>query len=163
MRALDPAIGDDQTRSTSGQHCVLICDTGRMLGSSELGELITGYFASFTSGDPDWVERHVLRSDELRLIGTNAEEWLQGTDAFDVFRREAAAATGTLDASLSDVEAYSLGDVGWGAGLVRFAVPSGQTAQARFSVVFVAVDGTWKVVSSHTSIPVPDEDAFSAD
>jgi len=134
-----------------------------MIPSAEVGELISGYFASFTSGDPDWVERHVLRSDELRLIGTNAEEWLQGTDAFDVFRRESAAATGALGASLSDIEAYSMGDVGWGAGLVRFTLPNDLTAQARFSAVFVVVDGTWKVVSSHTSLPVPDEDAFSAE
>ena len=114
-------------------------------------------------GGPDWVERHVLRSDELRLIGTNAEEWLQGTDAFDTLRHEAAAATGTLDASLSDIEAYSVCEVGWGAGLVQFALPSGLTTQARFSVLFVAIDGIWKVVSSHTSIPVPEEHAFSAD
>lgn len=134
-----------------------------MLRSAELGELITGYFASFTSGDPDWVDRHVLRGDELRLIGTNAEEWLAGRDAFEVFRREAAAAAGTLDATLWDIEAYSMGDVGWGAGLVRFALPSGLTARARFSVVFVAVDGTWRVVSSHTSLPVSDEDAFLAE
>ena len=131
--------------------------------SADIAELIAGYFASFTSGDPEWVERHVVRGDELRLIGTNVEEWLQGTTAFDLFRREAAAATGTIDASLSDIEAYSMGEVGWGAGLVRFTVPSGLTAQARFSAVFVTIDGTWKVVSSHTSIPVPDEDAFSAD
>jgi hypothetical protein len=131
--------------------------------SAEIGALIAGYFASFTSGDPDWVERHVLRSDELRIIGTNVEEWLEGTDAFDLFQHQAAAATGTLDASVSHIEAYSMGDVGWGAGLVRFTLPSGLTAQARFSAVFVAIDGTWKVVSSHNSIPVPDEDAFSAE
>ena len=134
-----------------------------MRPSSELCDLVSGYFQSFTAGDPDWVERHVLNGDELRLIGTNAGEWLGGTNGFATFLQEAAGATGALTATLSDVEAFSHGEVGWGAALVRFTIPNGLWAQARFSAVFVSVDGTWKVVGSHTSIPVPDEDAFSAD
>ena len=133
-----------------------------MQPSTELCDLISGYFRSFTTGDPDWVERHVLNGDQLRLIGTNAEEWLNGTDGFETFLHEAANATGALKATLSDIEAFSEGEVGWGAALVRFELPSGLTAQARFSVVFVSIDGTWKMISSHTSVPVPDEDAFSA-
>lgn len=142
-------------------------DTGRVMDrmqqSSELGELIAGYFRSFTVGDPGWVERHVLKGAELRLIGTNPAEWPQGVDAFMLFRQEAAAATGTLGAEVSDIEAYSQGETGWGAGRVRFTTGDGQVARARFSAVFVLVDGVWKVVSSHTSIPVPDDDAFSAE
>ena len=134
-----------------------------MQQSPELRELIAGYFRSFTVGDPDWVERHVLNGDELRLIGTNPDEWLHGVDAFTLFRQEAAAATGALAADVSDIEAYSAGEAGWGAGRVRFTTQNGLTARARFSVVFVLVDGTWKVVSSHTSIPIPDDEAFSAD
>jgi hypothetical protein len=108
------------------------------------------------------VERYVLNGEELRLIGTNAEEWLNGADGFETFRHEAEGATGALNATLSDVEAFSHGEVGWGAALVRFTLPSGSSAHARFSVVFVNIDGTWKVVSSHTSIAVSDEVAFSA-
>ena len=134
-----------------------------MRPSSELCDLVSGYFRSFTTGDSDWVERHVLNGDELRLIGTNAEEWLDGTDGYDTFRHEAAGATGALTATLSDVEAVSYGEVGWGAALVRFTLAGGLSARARFSAVFVSVDGMWTVVSSHTSIPVPDEDAFSPD
>ena len=134
-----------------------------MRPSTELCDLVSGYFRSFTTGDSDWVERHVLNGDELRLIGTNAGEWLDGTDGYDTFRHEAAGATGALTATLSDVEAFSYGEVGWGAALVRFTLAGGLSARARFSAVFVSVDGMWKVVSSHTSIPVPDEDAFSPD
>ncbi len=140
----------------------MFCQSGRMQPSTELFDLISGYFRSFTTGDLDWVERHVLDDDQLRLIGTNAEEWLSGTDGFETFRHEAANATGALKATLSDIEAFSEGGVGWGAALIRFELANGLSAQARFSVVFVSIDGTWKMVSSHTSIPLPDEDAFSA-
>ena len=47
-----------------------------MRESSELRELITEYFESFTVGSPDWVARHVLNGAELRLIGTSQDEWL---------------------------------------------------------------------------------------
>ncbi|MGI9577358.1 MAG: nuclear transport factor 2 family protein [Microthrixaceae bacterium] len=134
-----------------------------MRPSPEICDLVSGYFRSFTAGDPDWVERHVLNGDHLRLIGTNAEEWLDGTDGFETFRHEAAGATGALTAALSDVEAFSHGEVGWGAALVRFTLPNGLSTRARFSAVVVSIGGTWKVVNSHTSIPVPDEEAFSAD
>ena len=134
-----------------------------MRKSSELRQLIAGYFRSFTAGDPGWVEHHVANGAELRLIGTNSEEWLDGVDAFTRFRGEAEAAIGTLAAEVSDAEAYSTGEVGWGACRVRFTTADGQVARARFSVVFARVDGTWKVVSAHTSIPVPDEDAFSVE
>lgn len=129
--------------------------------SPELRDLIAGYFRSFTAGDAEWVERHVANGDELRLIGTNPDEWLGGVDAFVLFRQEAASATGELSAQVSDIEAYASGGVGWGAAQVRFAIPSGLVARGRFSGVFILVDGTWKVVSSHTSIPVADEEAFS--
>jgi len=134
-----------------------------MKQSPELGELIAGYFESFTVGNPDWVDRHVLNSAELRLIGTSSDEWLDGEQAFSVFRHEAATASGTLRAEVSNVEAYSDGGVGWGAALVRFTIPSGQTARSRFSVVFILHDGTWKVASAHNSIAVIDEDAFTGD
>ena len=131
-----------------------------MKESSELRELIVGYFESFTVGDPAWVERHVVNGAELRLIGTSADEWMEGAQAFSAFQREAAAANGTLNADVSDVEAYSEGDVGWGAAVASFTIPSGQSARSRFSVVFIKSAGTWKVVSAHNSIAVRDEDAF---
>lgn len=132
-----------------------------VMQSPEIRDLITGYFRAFTVGDPDWVERHVSRGDELRLIGTNAEEWLQGADGFDRFRGEAATATGALTAELADIEAYATSEVGWGAARLTFTTADGATARARFSVVFERRDRVWVMVASHTSVPVADEDAFT--
>ena len=134
-----------------------------MEASPEIRELIAGYFNAFTVGDPEWVEKHVSTGHELRLIGTNAEEWLSGPEGFQLFRAEAAAATGTLIAELSDIEAYATPDVGWGAARGKFTSGGGATARARFSVVFERRDGVWVMVASHTSVPVADEDAFTAE
>ena len=133
-----------------------------MQDSPEIRDLIAGYFRAFTVGDPGWVEMHVSAGDELRLIGTNAEEWLGGPVGFQRFRAEAAAASGTLAAELSDVEGYSASDVGWGAARIRFVTEDGSSARARFSVVFERRDRVWVMVASHTSVPVADEDVFSS-
>ncbi|MGI9622887.1 MAG: nuclear transport factor 2 family protein [Acidimicrobiales bacterium] len=134
-----------------------------MKQSPELRVLIAEYFEAFTAGGPEWVDGHVVNSPELRLIGTNASEWLEGEQAFAVFRQEASEAAGTLGAEVTEIEAYSEGDVGWGAALVRFTIPTGETARSRFSVVFVMRSGDWKVVSAHNSIAVSDDDAFAID
>ena len=134
-----------------------------MKKSSELRELIAEYFESFTVGDPEWVDRHVVNSPELLLIGTGPDEWLDGEHGLSVFRQEATVATGTLDAEVSHIEAYSQGEVGWGAARVRFTIPTGQTARTRFTAVFLLRDGVWKLVSAHNSVAVSDEDAFSTD
>mgnify|MGYP001812091197 FL=1 len=138
---------------TSQRGSSAVCQSCWTQPPTELCDLVNGYFRSFTAGDPDWVDRHVLNGDELRLIGTNAEEWLNGSSGFETFRREAADATGALTATLSDVEAFSHADVGSGAALVRFTLPSGLSARARFSAVFASIDGTWKVVSSAQDRP----------
>lgn len=97
------------------------------------------------------------------MIGTSVDEWLDGEHGLSVFRQEATAATGTLGAEVSHIEAFSHGDVGWGAACVRFTVPTGQTARTTFTAVFLLRDGVWKLVSAHNSVAVSDEDAFSTD
>lgn len=130
-----------------------------MRESAELCDLIAGYFRSFTEGDVDWVDRHVSRDRRLRLIGTDPKEWQKGEAGFDAFRREAAT-PGALIVELSEIEAYRAGEVGWGAARVMFTNQDGATAEARFTVVLELDEDAWKVVNSHTSIAVPDSEAF---
>ena len=66
-------LGRYRARGRSSEaNPVVFCEGCWMQPSTELGQLIGGYFRSFTVGDPGWVEHHVLNGDELRLIGTNA-------------------------------------------------------------------------------------------
>lgn len=134
-----------------------------MTPSRELESLIQGYFRSFTTGDPSWVERHVWSGEQLRLIGTSAEEWVGGSSGYEMFLNGARDADGSLTAELDEVEAFSFDDVGWGAGRVRFSIGDGRSARARFSMVFARVDGVWWLVSSHASLPVSDDEAFAVD
>lgn len=133
------------------------------MAADAIADLIRAHARSFTSGDVRWVERHVEQSADLRVIGTAPGESLAGEEAFSTFRKEAAAADGTLSAEVSDVEAFSDGDVGWGSAQVTFRTATGMVARARSTMVFRNDGDTWRLVQLHTSVPVPDEAAFEVD
>lgn len=127
--------------------------------STELQDLIVGFFAALEAKDAGFFERHVARGPELRLIGSSGE-WFGGAEGFDLIRQQAANGLGELHSAAEQAEAYSIGDVGWGAAVIRYSHDSGQTAMARETFVFRRFDRTWKLVQSHTSFPVSNEDAF---
>ena len=131
-----------------------------MQESSELRDLIFGFFKALAEGDAEFFERHVLRGDELRLIGSTSDEWFGGIEGFDLMREQAASGRGELRASADQVEAYSSGEVGWGAAVIRYSSGTDQTAVGRETFVFHRLDQTWKLVQSHTSFPVSDDDVF---
>ena len=118
-----------------------------------------GYFNAFTAGDVQWVDRHVTRDPALRLVGTDPSEWISGDAEFDLFRREAASANGAYRRP-SRSGGVSRRRRRLGAALVVFTNREGATATARFSVVFRIDGDEWKMVSSHTSVAVPDGDVF---
>ena len=132
-----------------------------MQESTELRELIIGCFRALANGDAEFFERHVLLGPELRLIGSTSEEWFGGIEGFDLLRQQATNGRGELRASAEQVEAYSSGDVGWGAAAIRYSYGTGQIVMGRETFVFRRFDGTWKLVQSHTSFPVSDADVFS--
>ena len=128
--------------------------------STELRQTIIGFFNALEAGDASFFERHVVRGEELRLIGGASEEWFGGIEGFDLMREQAATGRAELRAVPERVEAYSSADVGWGAAMIRYSNGAGETAMARETFVFHRSDDTWKLVQSHTSFPVSDEDAF---
>jgi ketosteroid isomerase-like protein len=59
-----------------------------------------------------------------------------------------------------DLEVHVAGEVGWAEGHMRFTLPDGAERQARLTAVLAREDGRWRVVQSHSSIGVPNEDTF---
>lgn len=132
-----------------------------MQESTELRELISGCFTALENGDAEFFERHVLSSAELRLIGGTSEEWFGGVEGFDLLRKQAANGRGELRAAAEQVEAYSSGDVGWGAAMIRYSYGADQIVMGRETFVFHRFDLTWKLVQSHTSFPASEAHVFS--
>ena len=127
--------------------------------SPELAALLAEWFRAASSGDTGWIERHVSRRAESRLVGTDPTEWLAGDDVVDFLAREARAFAGQVSIDPGTPEAYRVGDVGWGITRPTIRMPSGMEIRPRWSAVFHREDGQWKMVQIHASLGISNADA----
>jgi hypothetical protein len=131
-----------------------------MQADVSLRAVISGWFESIVAADNSWRDRHVSSDPDLRIIGTDPTEWLSGGPAFAFLKGEAEAVGGKVRIDIGDVEAFSQGDVGWGAARPKIALPDGSVVNPRWSGVFRCEDGAWKLVQLHASIAVGNAEAF---
>ncbi len=62
-----------------------------------------------------------------------------------------------------DIEAYEEGSVGWVADRGAFILPDGTEAPFRLTAVFHKQDGEWRMIQSHASFPVSNEEAIGTE
>ena len=128
--------------------------------SSELAEIITGWFHAAETGDVSWRDRHVSRQAGIRIVGTDPDEFLEGESAYEFLKNEAEAIGGKVSVSIDHVEAFTEGSVGWGVAVPVISLPGGATVSPRWSAVFHQEDGGWKLVQLHASIAEANEESF---
>lgn len=131
-----------------------------MQPSDELRGIITGWFKAAEQGDTSWRDRHVSRHPDLRIVGTDPDEWLAGAAAYDFLRNEAATVGGRISVAVPEVEAFVEGSVGWGVARPVITLRDGSAVSPRWSAVFRHEDGEWRMIQLHASIAVGNEAAF---
>ena len=131
-----------------------------MESSREIREVIAGWFEAVVRGDVGWRDRHVSRDADLRIIGTDPDEWLKGEPAFAFLRDEAANVGGKVKVVLRELEGFREGNVGWGVAIPEISLPDGGRVVPRWSAVFRLEAGAWKLVQLHASVAVSNEAAF---
>lgn len=131
-----------------------------MRESAELADVISSWFKAAADGDVQWRDDHVSRVPELRIVGTDPDEFLQGQEAYAFLRDEAENAGGKATVVVNHVEAYEEADVGWGVAVPTITLPDGRSVSPRWSAVFRREAGSWKMVQLHASVGVGNEVAF---
>ena|SRR5438093_7814621 len=126
--------------------------------SPELEKFIVAWFHAATRGDPSLVDRHISRQEGTRLVGSDPDEWFEGSAAAEFLKKELQGSGGSVR-SLSDLEAFSEGTVGWGTTRFTLTFPDGRSISPRWSAVFHREDGEWKFVQLHASMGVANEEA----
>jgi hypothetical protein len=128
--------------------------------SSELEGIIRNWFDSVVRGDSSWLDRHLSTDPQLRIVGTDPDEWLQGQAAGDLLRSDIANLAGNATVTVQEAEAFEEGDTGWG--VARFTIHLGpdMAISPRWSAVFHREDGAWKAVQVHASVGISNEQAF---
>ncbi len=131
-----------------------------MKPSAELREVILGWFKAAASGDVSWRDRHVSGNQGLRIVGTDPDEWLQGSKAYDFLRNEAATVGGRVKVKVREAEAFEEGSVGWGLALPEITLQDGGKVTPRWSAVFHKEGKDWRMVQLHASIAVGNTAVF---
>lgn len=120
------------------------------------------FYDALADGDVSFLDRHISTAAEVRGIGTDPEEWWAGGRLVAVWKQQIEAMGGSMPLAPGDPEAYSEGSVGWVADRPMLKTPDGDV-QLRFTAVFRREDGEWKIVQSHGSLGVANEESFGED
>jgi hypothetical protein len=127
--------------------------------SVELRDVMLGFYEALASGDLSFLDRHISTAGEVRGIGTDPDEWWAGGHLLEVWKEQIEAMGGSMPLAAGDPEAYSEGSVGWVADRPILKTPDGDVP-LRFTAVFRREDGAWKIVQSHGSLGVANEESF---
>jgi ketosteroid isomerase-like protein len=127
--------------------------------SHALERFVVDWFQAASRGDASMVDTHVSLDDGVRLIGSDPEEHLRGGSIVaDFLRGEVRGAGGEASFTPTDIDAFSEGTVGWATTIVTIELPDGKQVSPRWSSVFHLEGGVWKIVHTHASIGVPNQE-----
>ena len=124
-----------------------------MAPSSEIRDTMLEFYRRMLDGESDGAN-DLISTDPATLFIGSAGEWV---DDQAVLRGAGQVATEGLVAGDNPV-AYASGDVGWFADQPSWLFADGSRAQMRMSAVLQRERGSWRIVHSHLSIGVPDDE-----
>ena len=122
----------------------------------EIAAVIRRFFAALNASDHDTLSNLFSRDAGLRYIGTDYEEWWQGGDIASVIGPHLAAAPDyEIWFDDDEIEAYSRGNVGWGAARGQIRFTNRDPVDIRHTAVFALEAGYWRIVQIHNSVGRP--------
>ena len=128
--------------------------------SSELRDVLLKFYEALSKGDLSVFDRHFSTAADVRGIGTDPDEWWSGPRLVEVWKEQVAAMGGRMPLEAGDAEAFIDGDVGWVADRPSLDTGDGNRLTIRYTAVFHKEGGEWKLVQSHGSIGIPNEESI---
>jgi class 3 adenylate cyclase len=101
-------------------------------------------------------------SENLWLIGSDEHEWFSGREVTPLTVAHTSE-QGGHESEILRLYAFEEGRVGWAAVEERRTYPTGRRSVFRLTLVFELESGSWKVVHSHFSAPVPNLETVGVD
>jgi len=125
--------------------------------SPELRNLMLRFYEALSSGDTSFIDRHFSVAEGARGVGTDPGEWWQGPEVAGAWKEQLEASGGSMRLVAGDPEAYAEGTVGWAADRPTLELEGGPVP-VRLTAIFHQEDGEWKLVQTHGSLGVPNEE-----
>jgi hypothetical protein len=116
----------------------------------DLDQFLRNWLDAKVRGDRDAVLTGLSSYPGVLAIGTDADEWWAGAEAFAA----AHGGAGPLQARIEHLDTHAEGTAGWGAARVVADFGDGRLA-VRVSVVAHREENGWRVVQTHASVGDP--------
>lgn len=131
-----------------------------MKRSPEIESLVREFYDTMKRGDADGVADLIAQGDTVLGIGTDPTEWWEGhAKVASVWKAQMEAMGGGIELVGGNPRAQESGEVGWFADQVSFLLPDGTQVPTRLTGVAIRDEGRWRLVQSHISIGIPNEEA----
>ena len=132
--------------------------------SAELEAFVRDSYAIMARGDVEAFDAAMSSSEGTLMIGTDPQEWWEGTSAIRAaFQGQTEAMGGGFPFVPGDVRGYVEGDIGWFADRPSIRLADGTEFSLRLTGVLRREGGSWQWLQGHTSIGVANESAFGQD
>jgi ketosteroid isomerase-like protein len=133
-----------------------------MSDSDGVRQVLDQFLEALNSGDGETAAKLHSQADDAITIGSDPDEWFQGGEAIHrVFAEMVGGGPSGMTARVDEPLVGAEGDVGWYASRGAFITPDGKEVPFRASGVTRREGGEWRIFQSHTSIGVPNDEAFA--
>ena len=132
-----------------------------MQQSPEIRELVMRALQLMAAKNAAAIMESCSREPGVLFIGTAPSEWMTSLATLEpVVRASLEGGSGRTPDDV-EIQAYQEGSVGWAGYRYSVRLPNGASFPLRWSAIFHQEGGTWKLVHSHASVAIPDEQVMS--
>lgn len=134
-----------------------------MKSSPEIEAIVRRVWSARARGDLEILNGLWSESEYLLIIGSDEHEWIEGARESVLVTNAQVQEWPIQESELIRIRAFEDGNVGWAAFAERRTNPNGRSSVFRRTMVFTLEAGSWKIVQSHFSAPVPNLEAVGVE
>jgi ketosteroid isomerase-like protein len=128
--------------------------------SDEVEALVLACYESWRTGDIAAFQSMLANDETVLMIGTDPEEWWSGPNAVIEALRGLVPQTADLELLPGHPQAFESGDVAWFSDRAAWRLPDRTEVPFRMTGVVIREGGGWKMLQTHLSIGVANEDVI---
>jgi ketosteroid isomerase-like protein len=128
-----------------------------MPASEDVKQAMLEFYKRFSAGDVAAFAERITEQEDALVIGTDPGQWAQGHDAWVAGYAAVMEQMSGVKLRAGDrLTAFEDGSIGWAADRAWIVLPDGAEIPFRITAVFRNESATWKIVTAHLSLGVPD-------
>jgi ketosteroid isomerase-like protein len=125
--------------------------------SKDVKKAMLEFYRRFSAGDVAAFAELITEREDALVIGTDPGQWTEGHDAWVAGYAGVMEQMPGLELRAGDrLTAFEDGPIGWAADQAWIVLPDGAEIPLRITAVFRNERATWKIVTAHLSLGVPD-------